>query len=229
MVYPDLKQVDESILPSDLRLIFECGQLLRKSIIDRSSFRNQLCIRDNHEQSLLDKFASQLGGENDSGWIFPAVSIMIPSILYAHTDSKNAIDKDITVQLNVSLDCNSITDKDLVEKYREETKHNSLYIPVSIIFYQRQCVSRYSMRMRKITQYQNSVETCVKGRKLIAELMSYGGTEYDYRLRFFNKRSYLEEYKRCIHMPDHTYKGRIFVTHECIDRSVSEFCEIIKQ
>lgn len=173
-----------------------------------------------HETSLLNQFRDQIGGEKNASWIFPSFAVMIPSVLYAHTDSRNPTLRDITVQVNVSLKKDDL-EESLWKSALDVLGENLQSIPFSIVFYQRQCIQRYSARQLKIAEFPRIGSTICSGRKRLSELLSLPGSNYDYRQRFFNKQSYIENISNLTNEHTTFTEIRTFSSDECIDRGVS--------
>ena len=226
-VMPDLREIKNEIGPDELSKLYLLGKAIQNDYIPSTSFANKFIDIDEHESYLMNFFGKQLGSsDDDESWIFPAISVIIPTTLYAHTDKKNCQRRDLTIQVNASLNVNSIPEG-LKKEYFEKFECMSDYIPISIIFYQRECITRYSKMNKRIESFRNELMDNSVGRKSIANIMSYVRSDYDYRYHFFGKKAYAENYSKCETMPNTGFKGRILVKTECIDRSVSNLLFIL--
>lgn len=211
-----------------LESIFSLGKSLQKGFVKRrgSKFRNKFESISKHETTLMNMFLSQLGCEQGDEWIFPAFAVIIPTVLYAHTDTKNPSQRDITVQVNVSLPLSTL-DQNLMSKAKKIFGESIAEIPISVLFYQKDCIFRYVKIAERIENYPFvNGKVCI-GRKTISNIMSKVGSEYDYRLRYFTKLGYKRFSEKCSDTIHNLPDMKVFVSDESIDRGVSiKACEL---
>ncbi len=190
------KTMDKEIGKADLLLLAELSIFLFRDILPSTKcFKDALPLRPGPQSELLSEFARQLGLEDEDAikaFRTAGIAIAIAGILLGHKDRLNAKGKDdTTIQMNVSLVVKDLP-KDLQELVVNVLGSDVRMIPISFLFYPRQCVINYENKMQGISNYSKLQPHEAEGRTHIVNFLNDVGSSLDYNSTCFTQAGFLE-------------------------------------